>query len=54
MRALLLADVAQETVGDLVAGRALVEIVDLLVLGRLPRREQAVDRGDPRLELHPR
>ena len=36
-----------------VAGRALVEVVDLLVLGRLARGEQPVDRRDPGLEAEP-
>jgi len=54
MRALLLADVTQQAIGGLIARRALVEIVDLLVLGRLPRGEQAVDGRHARLQSHPR
>jgi peptidoglycan/xylan/chitin deacetylase (PgdA/CDA1 family) len=53
MRALLLADLAQQLVGRRVAGGALVEIVDLLVLGGLARRQQPVDGGDPRLQAEP-
>src|SRR5205085_6161637 len=35
MRALLLANVTQERVGDRVAGRAAIEVIHLIVLGRL-------------------
>ena len=53
VRALLLADVVQQLVGRGVAGRALVEIVDLLVLRRLAGGEQPVDGSDPRLQSRP-
>ena len=53
MRPLLLADFAQELVGGGIARRALVEVVDLLVLGRLARGQQAVDRRQLGLEAQP-
>ena len=43
----------QQLVRRRVAGRALVEIVDLVVLGRLARGQQPVDGSDPRLEAQP-
>ena len=46
VRALLLADLAQQPIGLEVSGRALVEVVDLLVLGRLARGQQPVDGRD--------
>jgi hypothetical protein len=43
----------QQLVGRRVAGRALVEVADLVVLGRLARRQQPVDGRDPRLQAKP-
>ncbi len=53
MRALLLADVSQQLVGRGVTGGALVEVVDLVVLGRFARGEQPVDRRDSCLQPQP-
>ena len=53
MRALLLADLAQQRIRGCVAGRAFVEVVDLLVLRRLAGGEQPVDRSDPGLQAQP-
>ena len=53
VRALLLADLAQQLVGHRIPRRALVQIVHLVVLGRLAGGEQPVDRGDLRLQPQP-
>jgi hypothetical protein len=53
VRALLLTDISQQPVGHGVAGRSLVEIVDLVVLGRLARRQQPVDRRNSGLQPQP-
>ena len=53
VRALLLADLMQQPVRLGIAGRALIEDVDLVVLGSLARGEQPVDRCDPRLQARP-
>ena len=51
--ALLLADLAQEPVGLGIAGRALVEVVDLVVLRGFARGEEPVDRRQARLGPEP-
>jgi hypothetical protein len=52
VRALVLADLAQQPIGGCVAGGALVQVVDLVILRRLTSRQQPVDRRDPRLKAH--
>jgi hypothetical protein len=51
--ALVFADVVQQLIGRLVAGRAPVQVADLVVFGCLTGSEQAVHRGDPRLHAQP-
>jgi len=53
VRALLLANLAQQPVGDGVSGRAPVQLVDLFVLGCLPGGQEPVDGRDPRLQAQP-
>ena len=52
--ALVLPDLAQQAVGVGVPGGALVKVPNLVVLGRLACGQEPVDRGDPRLQAHPR
>jgi hypothetical protein len=53
VRTLVLTDLAQKAIGVGVSGRALVEIVDLVVLGSLAGAQQPVDRRDPSLKPQP-
>jgi hypothetical protein len=53
MDPLLLADIAKKRVGRGVPGGPLVEVADLLILGRFARGQQPVDGRDARLKARP-
>src|SRR5206468_2146716 len=53
MRALVLANVAEQCIGLVVAGRALVKVANLVVFGCLSRGEQSIDGSELRLEARP-
>ena len=54
MGLLVLADGGEELVGSLVSSGTVVPVVDLLLLSRLARREDLVQRRDPHLQVEPR
>ncbi len=53
MRPLLVPDLAQQSVGVRIPGRAPVEVAHLVILGGLAGGEQPIHRGDPGLEPQP-
>src|SRR5207237_941768 len=53
VRALVLADTAEQSVGLVVAGGALVAVANLVVLGSLAGGEQPIDRSELRLQACP-
>ena len=53
MRLLVLADVGQQLVGDGVTGGPVIAVLDLHLLGRLPRGQHPFERCQPRLQAEP-